>query len=106
MRVDTAPRFPEVSLGEDVAWSRELGLDRVVKLPPWHMVYDRRSGHHAFNDCQDEFLASFGPARFIGEELNSFVDTPSDVSGFPLHSADDERIFRALERHALVPHAS
>jgi len=99
-RVSTAPRFPEISLSEDVVWSKFIKAERAKHLPPWHLVYYRVTGQHAFKASQARVIQSFGEARRIGEVPDEFVDVESDVSGYPLVSPDYEAIFQEMEAEA------
>jgi glycosyltransferase involved in cell wall biosynthesis len=98
VRVAIAPAFPEVSLGEDVGWSRELGSARVLHLGPWHSVYDRTGDGHAYDAPFAEFMRAFGPARYIGAVGDDFVDLPRSTSRFPIQTVSDEEVFEALEK--------
>lgn len=98
VRVSAAPRFPELSFGEDVEWSKGLDMSRVRQLPPWHHVYDRTGEGHAYPAPRELFIRAHGPARFVGDERDDFVDLPRDVSRFPLATVTDEEIVRGLER--------
>jgi glycosyltransferase involved in cell wall biosynthesis len=103
VRVSVAAQFPDLSLSEDEVWShrmRERGA-RAKHLPPWGLVYDRRSpSGHAYAAAEAEFLRAHGPARgpFTGA-TNDQVDDPSPwtrrVLGPPVH-ARDEDIFAAM----------
>lgn len=102
-RVSTAPVFPEVSLSEDVVWSRTIPKERMKHLPPWHLVYYRTSGDHAFEAIKAEMLVSFAPndgALRIGDVPDEFVDVESDVSAYPVEKGDFEPIFQKIEAEA------
>lgn len=103
VKVDACVEFPDLSLAEDVEWSRRMIAKgaRAKHLPPWGLVYDRRGPEgHAYDACEMEFLRAHGPARQIGQWPDAAVNGPFDVLSFPLRSASDEEVFQALERRA------
>jgi glycosyltransferase involved in cell wall biosynthesis len=69
VRVAIAPRFPEISFGEEEAWTNELlrlGA-RVGRLPPWSSVYNRTGKGHAYPASQFIFEHAHGPSVFVGD---------------------------------------
>lgn len=97
-RVSAAPRFPEASIGEDVAWGRQLQWARVGRLPPWHMVYYRTATGHAYRVSEHELTKCHEPYRDLGDVPDSFAFDPRDLSEFPLRRLSEELVFRALEQ--------
>lgn len=90
-RVGAEPDFPEVSLAEDVLWSKRL-KHKPVLLPPWHAVYERRGRGHAYDAREAEFRFQFGPALEFGDVPDTFVDTPRELEG-PRVAVDMERLY-------------
>jgi hypothetical protein len=101
MRVSASPDFEEVSLGEDVAWTRLMDWKRIRQIPPWHSVYHRDGSGHSFDARRDEFMKNFEPCRRIGDVPDSFVDTPCDLSPFPYEEVTEEMFYRSLEKRLL-----
>ena len=85
VRVSKAPRFPARSFGEEEAWSRDLRQAgaRATLAPPWHLVYYRTGTGHAYPASDAVFMHVHGPAIRIGDEPDSFVDTPRAIDGKP-----------------------
>jgi len=103
VRTSLGVYFPELNLGEDVAWTKSLPPNtRVRHLGPWHAIYNRTGIDHAYKVGKVEFLASFGDALEIGDVADDFVDLPRDVSKLNLrrHTANDDEIFASLARHS------
>jgi hypothetical protein len=96
IRPSARARFDEVSLGEEDGIAR-AGLT-IGRLPPWHAIYSRRSGEHAYPARRAMFLRVHGPARFIGDVPDSFVDSPCNLAYFPTVTGTDEEMFRSLGR--------
>lgn len=84
-RVSVAPRFPSRSFGEEEAWSRDLirAGARATLAPPWHLIYSRLGMGHAYPASDAIFMHVHGPAIRIGDEPDSFVDTPRVIDGVP-----------------------
>jgi len=101
-RVAACVDFPEWSLSEDVEWSRRMIAKgaRSKHLPPWGLVYDRRTPEgHAYDAGETEFLRAHGPARGPCLAADDDTDTPG-AWDMPQISAEDEAVFQALERRA------
>lgn len=106
VRVAKAADFPELSLAEDVEWSRRMiaAGARAKHLPPWGFVYDRRSPEgHAYDATEPEFLRAHGPARGPLNHSDEWTDSPlekADLWDLPRREAADEVVFRSLELRA------
>ncbi len=103
VRTSLGVYFPELNLGEDVAWTKSLPANtRVRHLGPWHAIYNRTGIDHAYRANKTEFCASFGDALEIGDVGDNFVDLPRDVSKLNLqvHRAKDDEVFRSLAEHS------
>jgi hypothetical protein len=103
VRLSIAPRFPRVSLGEELQWSRELELRgaRVKRLGPWHMVYDRTRADHACRLGRIEMLEAYGGALPLGEQSDKFVETPRELElELERVVATEAQVFGVLERRA------
>ena len=101
VRVAEALDFPEWSLSEDVEWSRRMLAKGATwkHLPPWGLVYYRENPEeHAYDASEAIFLRAHGPARYLGAGLS--VDSPFDTNGYRLRHAEDDAVFRDLEKRS------
>jgi glycosyltransferase involved in cell wall biosynthesis len=105
VRVSVAQQFPDLSLSEDEVWSYRMRSHgaRAKHLPPWGLVYDRRSpSGHAYAAAEAEFLRAHGPARGPFAMPDDAVNEPRQWVG-PLVHARDEDIFAAMRARLGVP---
>ncbi len=101
VRTSIAPDFPDLSGGEEIAWTRMLrergGRERT--LPPWGFVYNRQGMQHAYAATRVQMLRAYGPARRLGSVPDEAADMPLDVMGLPTEpKPSDGEVFEDLRR--------
>lgn len=97
LRVSGAPDFPEMSGGEEKAWTRAYG-GRIAIAPPWHHIYNR-TGSNSWTATRVQMLYTYGSAHVIGNAPDDFVDAPRALDAYPRAFAPtDDRVFTDLER--------
>jgi hypothetical protein len=101
VRTVAAPDFPEVSGGEEIAWTREFRAHggRDSTLAPGLFIYDRRGDSHAYQCSKTLFLRTWGAARKLGKRPDTAVDTAIDVGSCPVARVpSDDAVFSDLQR--------
>jgi glycosyltransferase involved in cell wall biosynthesis len=97
LRVDGAPYFPEMSGGEEKAWTKSY-RGRITVAPPWHHIYNR-TGSNSWAATRVQMLYTYGPAYVIDRVPDEFVDAPRSLEAYPrAMPPGDERVFTDLER--------
>jgi hypothetical protein len=100
VRVNIAPEFADCSGGEELPWTKRLkdAGASVSWLSPWHLVYDRTPGKHAYQSTRAEFFGSFGTPRELGKRADLFADAPHALDQYPsAPEVTDDEVFAALE---------